>query len=98
MEKGLTNSSIVEIISAHNGTSLFNEEGVAIEYEFLAKNIEKIGKQLSSIDIKNNKCVRLSQGKEETSRGPESGNQVNKWPGSHMSGRFLTSGDWHRTT
>ena len=59
MEKGLTNSSIIEIISAHNGASLFNDEGIAIEYEFLAKNIKTIGKQLSSIDIKNNKICAL---------------------------------------
>ena len=32
---------------------------IAIEYEFLAKNIKKIGKQLSSIDIKNNKICAL---------------------------------------
>ena len=38
MEKRLTDKSIIEIISGHNGTTLFNEEGVAIEYEFLAKN------------------------------------------------------------
>ena len=59
MEKRLTDKSIIEIISGHNGTSLFNEEGVAIEYEFLAKNIKKIGKQLSSIDSKNNKICAL---------------------------------------
>ena len=59
MEKHLTDKSIIEIISGHNGTSLFNEEGVAIEYEFLAKNIKKIGKQLSSIDSKNNKICAL---------------------------------------
>ena len=59
MEKRLTDKSIIEIISGHNGTSLFNEEGVAIEYEFLAKNIKKIGKQLSSIDTKNNKICAL---------------------------------------
>ena len=59
MEKCLTDKSIIEIISGHNGTSLFNEEGVAIEYEFLTKNIKKIGKQLSSIDSKNNKICAL---------------------------------------
>ncbi len=59
MDKSLTNRSILEIIRAHNGTSLFNEEGLAIEYEFLANNIEKIGKQLSSMDMKNNKICAL---------------------------------------
>ena len=60
MEKSLTNSSIIEIVRAHKGTCLFSEEGVAIEYEFLAKNIEKIGKQLSSMVTKNNKICALA--------------------------------------
>ena len=59
MDKSLINKSILEIIGTHNGTSLFNEEGIAIEYEFLAKNIEKIGRQLSSMDMKNNKICAL---------------------------------------
>ena len=59
MDKSLTSRSIIEIIRSHNGTSLFNEEGVAIEYEFLVKNIEKIGRQISSIGMKNNKICAL---------------------------------------
>ena len=59
MDKSLTNRSILEIIKTHNGTSLFSDEGLAIEYEVLANNIEKIGKQLSSMNMKNNEICAL---------------------------------------
>tara|TARA_A100001015_G_scaffold207342_1_gene231857 strand:+ start:667 stop:2238 length:1572 start_codon:yes stop_codon:yes gene_type:complete len=56
---GLINKSIVEIIKTHNGPCFFNEGELEIKYEALAKNIEMIGTQLSSIDMKNNKICAL---------------------------------------
>ena len=59
MVKSLTNKSIIDIIKSHHGPCLLNEAGLEIKYEALAKNIEIIGAQLSSIDLKNNKICAL---------------------------------------
>ncbi|MFL2800346.1 MAG: AMP-binding protein [Paracoccaceae bacterium] len=59
MGTGLISKSIIEIIKAHNGPCLFDEDELEINYEALAKNIEMIGTQLSSIDMKNNKICAL---------------------------------------
>ncbi len=59
MVKSLLSKSIIEIIKSHNGPCLFNEDGLEIKYEAFAKNIEKIGAQLSSIDLKNNRICAL---------------------------------------
>ena len=59
MGKSFISKSIIEIVKAHNGPCLFNEDELEIKYEALAKNIEMIGTQLSSIDMKNNKICAL---------------------------------------
>ena len=59
MGTSLISKSIIEVIKAHNGPCLFNEDALEIKYEALAKNIEMIGLQLSSIDMKNNKICAL---------------------------------------
>ena len=46
-------------MTTHKGPCLINEDGVALEYEVLAKNIEKIGKQISSLDMTKNKICAL---------------------------------------
>ena len=55
----LNGKSIIEIVMANKGPCLLNEDGVALDYEVLAKNIEQLGKQLSLIDLKNNKICAL---------------------------------------
>ena len=52
--KSLTGKSIVEIMKDHRGQCLFSNDGLELEYKDLVKNIEEFGKQLSSIDMKNN--------------------------------------------
>ena len=59
MEKNLTNNSIIEIVRAHTGPCLFNEDGFRLDYQDLTNNIENIGRQLSSIEMKNNKICAL---------------------------------------
>ncbi len=59
MKTSLNSKSIFEIIKAHSGPCLFNEDGLEIKYEDLAKNIEIIGAQLSSLDMKNNNICAL---------------------------------------
>ena len=59
MVKSLTGKSIVEIIKAHRGQCLFSDDGLELAYEDLAENIEEFGKQLSSIDMENNKICAL---------------------------------------
>ena len=59
MGTDLISRSIVEIIKTHNGPCLFDEDELEITYEDLAKNIEMIGTQLSSIDMKDNKICAL---------------------------------------
>ena len=59
MVKSLTGKSIVEIIKAHRGQCLFSDDGLELEYEDLVENIEEFGKQLSSIDMENNKICAL---------------------------------------
>ena len=59
MVKSSTNKSIIDIIKSHNGPCLLNEDGLEIKYEALGKNIELIGAQLSSIDLKKNKICAL---------------------------------------
>ena len=59
MEKNLTNNSIIEIVRAYTGPCLFNEDEFGLDYNDLTKNIESIGRQLSSIEIKNNKICAL---------------------------------------
>ena len=59
MEKNLTNNSIIEIVRAYTGPCLFNEDGFGLDYKDLTKNIESIGRQLSSIEMKNNKICAL---------------------------------------
>ena len=54
MVKNPTNKSINDIIKSHNGPCLLNEDGLEIKYEALRENIELIGAQLSSIDLKKN--------------------------------------------
>ena len=59
MRKSFISKSIIEIVKTHNGLCLFDEDEMEITYEALAKNIEMIGTQLSSIDMKNNKICAL---------------------------------------
>ena len=59
MEKNLTDNSIIEIVRAYTGPCLFNEDGFGLDYKDLTKNIESIGRQLSSIEMKNNKICAL---------------------------------------
>ena len=59
MVTNLTGKSIVEIIKAHRGPCLFSDDGLELEYKDLAETIEEFGKQLSSIDIQNNKICAL---------------------------------------
>ena len=59
MKTSLISKSIFEIIKAHSGPCLFNEDDLEIKYEGLAKNIEMIGTQLSSLDMKNNNICAL---------------------------------------
>ena len=59
MVKSSTNKSIIDIIKSHNGPCLWNEDGLEIKYEALGENIELIGAQLSSIDLKKNKICAL---------------------------------------
>ena len=59
MVKSSTNKSIIDIIKSHNGPCLLNEDGLEIKYEALGGNIELIGAQLSSIDLKKNKICAL---------------------------------------
>ena len=59
MVKSSTNKSIIDIIKSHNGPCLFNEDGLEIKYEALGQNIELIGAQLSSIELKKNKICAL---------------------------------------
>ena len=59
MRTDFINKSIIDIVKTHNGLCLFDEDELEITYEALAKNIEVIGTQLSSIDMKNNKICAL---------------------------------------
>ena len=59
MGTDLISKSIIEIVKTHNGLCLFDEDEIEITYEALAKNIEMIGTQLSSVDMKNNKICAL---------------------------------------
>ncbi|MDC3068025.1 AMP-binding protein, partial [Paracoccaceae bacterium] len=55
----LTDKSILGIINTYKGPCLLSEDGVVLDYEALAKNIEEFGKKLSSINMKNNKICAL---------------------------------------
>ena len=46
-------------MKAHRGQCLFSDDGLELEYEDLVENIEEFGKQLSSIDMENNKICAL---------------------------------------
>ena len=59
MVKNSTNKSIIDIIKSYSGPCLLNEDGLEIKYEDLGENIELIGAQLSSIDLKKNKICAL---------------------------------------
>ena len=59
MRTDFISKSIIDIVKTHNGLCLFDEDELEITYEALAKNIEMIGTQLSSIDMKNNKICAL---------------------------------------
>ena len=59
MVTSLTDKSIVEIIKVHRGQCLFSNDGLEVEYEDLVETIEEFGKQLSSIDMENNKICAL---------------------------------------
>ena len=59
MVTSLTVKSIVEIMRAHRGQCLFSDDGLELEYEDLVETIEEFGKQLSSIDMENNKICAL---------------------------------------
>jgi len=55
----LNGKSIVEIMKVHRGPCLFSEDGLELGYEDLVEIIEEFGKQLSSIDMENNKICAL---------------------------------------
>ena len=59
MVKSLTGKSIVEIMKDHRGQCLFSNDGLELEYKNLVEIIEEFGKQLSSIDMENNKICAL---------------------------------------
>ncbi len=59
MVTNLTGKSIVEIMKVHRGQCLFSEDGLELEYEDLVETIEEFGKQLSLIDMENNKICAL---------------------------------------
>ncbi len=59
MVTSLTGKSIVEIMKVHGGQCLLGEDGLELEYEDLVETIEEFGKQLSSIDMENNKICAL---------------------------------------
>ena len=46
-------------MKVHRGPCLFSEEGLELGYEDLVETIEEFGKQLSSIDMENNKICAL---------------------------------------
>ena len=46
-------------MKVHRGPCLFSEDGIGLGYEDLVETIEEFGKQLSSIDMKNNKICAL---------------------------------------
>lgn len=59
MVTSLTGKSIVEIMRVHTGQCLFSNDGLELEYEDIVVTIEEFGKQLSSIDMENNKICAL---------------------------------------
>ena len=46
-------------MKVHKGQCLFSDGGLELEYEDLVENIEEFGKQLSSIQMENNKICAL---------------------------------------
>jgi len=59
LNTSLISKSIIELIKAHNGPCLLSEDGLEINYQALANNIEMVGTQLSSINMKKNKICAL---------------------------------------
>ena len=59
MVTSLTGKSIVEIMKVHRGQCLFSDDGLKLKYEDLVETIEEFGKQLSSIEMENNKICAL---------------------------------------
>ena len=46
-------------MKVHRGQCLFSDNGLELEYEDLVETIEEFGKQLSSIEMENNKICAL---------------------------------------
>ena len=59
MVTSFTGKSILEIMKVHRGQCLYSNDGLELKYEDLVETIEEFGKQLSSIDMENNRICAL---------------------------------------